>query len=89
MPAAQPQYSMGELLGPEALSPFDEFPRAAYADENQDGNPSVGLFGSSDAPVGHEVKGPVSASLESMQLPRVVLDNFDRTLQGSPSVRAE
>ncbi|KAF4726689.1 hypothetical protein FOZ63_011882, partial [Perkinsus olseni] len=86
MPAAQPQYSMGELLGPEALSPFDEFPRAAYADENQDGNPSVGLFCTSDAAVDPEVKGPVSASLESMQLPRVVLDNFDRTLQGSPSV---
>ncbi|KAF4714598.1 hypothetical protein FOZ63_005886, partial [Perkinsus olseni] len=85
MPATQPQYSMGELLGPEALSPFDEFPRAAYADENQDGNPSVGLFGPSDAPVGRQVKGPVSASLESMHLPRVVLDNFDRTLQGSPS----
>ncbi|KAF4656901.1 hypothetical protein FOZ61_006608 [Perkinsus olseni] len=85
MPATQPQYSMGELLGPEALSPFDEFPRAAYTDENQDGNPSVGLFGMSDAAVDPEVKGPVSASLESMQLPRVVLDNFDRTLQGSPS----
>lgn len=36
-PPIQPQYSMGELLAPEALSPFDDFPRATYSDENKDG----------------------------------------------------
>ncbi|KAF4671775.1 hypothetical protein FOL47_001211 [Perkinsus chesapeaki] len=97
----QPQYSIGELLGPEALSPFEEFPKVTYPDENRDDNHSVGLFNVAGA--GRQAKGVVGASLESLpslaytvrlgacldrsyfRAPRVILDNFDRTLHGSPS----
>ncbi|KAF4660714.1 hypothetical protein FOL47_007046 [Perkinsus chesapeaki] len=82
----QPQCSIGELLGPEALSPFEEFPKVTYPDENRDDNHSVGLFNVAGA--GRRAKGAVGASLESLPslaAPRVILNNFDRILRRSPS----